>query len=165
MRGDDARISRCVLALNDLHHLEAIEEGKAAELDRLAKEIAHRDDPKLWPFCAMPSKARSSPCGKRKFSDATGPYTFEAGERVRVTLVNDTMMSHPIHLHGHFFRLTHGAGAGARKHTVTVLPGGKVSWDFTAEPGEWAFHCHMLYHMHAGMFQVFSVRPRPQVPS
>jgi CopA family copper-resistance protein len=96
----------------------------------------------------------------RKFSEATKPYAFEKGERVRVTLVNDTMMAHPIHLHGHFFELTHApVGFGPRKHTVIVLPGGKVSWDFTADPGDWAFHCHMLYHMHAGMFQVFSVRP------
>ncbi|MBW8815360.1 MAG: copper resistance system multicopper oxidase [Caulobacterales bacterium] len=95
-----------------------------------------------------------------KFSDASKPYAFEKGERVRVTLINDTMMAHPIHLHGHFFELTHApAGYGPRKHTVTVAPGGKVAWDFTAEPGDWAFHCHMLYHMHAGMFQVFSVRP------
>jgi FtsP/CotA-like multicopper oxidase with cupredoxin domain len=95
-----------------------------------------------------------------KFSETTKPYAFRKGERVRVTLINDSMMAHPIHLHGHFFELVHGpAGHRPRKHTVIVLPGGKVSWDFTAEPGDWAFHCHMLYHMHAGMFQVFSVRP------
>ncbi len=95
-----------------------------------------------------------------KFSETSKPYTFEKGERVRVTLINDTMMAHPIHLHGHFFELTHGpAGYSPRKHTVMVMPGGKASWDFTAEPGDWAFHCHMLYHMHAGMFQVFAVRP------
>lgn len=96
----------------------------------------------------------------QKFSETTKPYSFGKGERVRVTLVNDTMMAHPIHLHGHFFELTHApAGHGPRKHTVIVLPAGKVSWDFTADPGDWAFHCHMIYHMHAGMFQVFSVRP------
>ena len=95
----------------------------------------------------------------RKFSEGPPPYTFRNGERVRVTLVNDTMMAHPIHLHGHFFELTFGPrGYLPRKHTVIVLPGGKVSFDFTAETGDWAFHCHMLYHMHAGMFQVFSVR-------
>ena len=95
-----------------------------------------------------------------KFSEATKPYAFRKDERVRVTLINDTMMTHPIHLHGHFFELAHGpAGFHPRKHTVNVAPGGKVSWDFTAAPGDWAFHCHMLYHMHAGMFQVFSVRP------
>ena len=94
------------------------------------------------------------------FGRATRPYAFRAGERVRVTLINDTMMTHPIHLHGHFFELVSGpAGFRPRKHTVNVAPGGKVAWDFTAAPGDWAFHCHMLYHMHAGMFQVFSVRP------
>jgi FtsP/CotA-like multicopper oxidase with cupredoxin domain len=96
----------------------------------------------------------------RKFSEKPPPYTMRAGERVRVTLVNDTMMTHPIHLHGHFFELVHGpVGHMPRKHTVNVLPGGKVTFDVTGEPGDWAFHCHMLYHMHAGMFQVFAVRP------
>jgi FtsP/CotA-like multicopper oxidase with cupredoxin domain len=95
-----------------------------------------------------------------KLSDAPKPYAFRKGERVRVTLINDTMMAHPIHLHGHFFELAHGpAGFGPRKHTVIVAPGGRVAWDFTPVSGDWAFHCHMLYHMHAGMFQVFAVRP------
>ncbi|MBJ7413586.1 MAG: copper resistance system multicopper oxidase [Phenylobacterium sp.] len=95
----------------------------------------------------------------KKFSDKPDPYTLRTGERVRVTLVNDTMMTHPIHLHGHFFELVHGpVGHMPRKHTVNVLPGGKVTFDVTGEAGDWAFHCHMLYHMHAGMFQVFKVR-------
>ena len=94
-----------------------------------------------------------------KFSEGPPPYSFRAGERVRVTLINHSMMTHPIHLHGHFFELVHGpVGHLPRKHTVNVMPGGKVTWDFTAESGDWAFHCHMLYHMHAGMFQVFKVR-------
>jgi CopA family copper-resistance protein len=95
------------------------------------------------------------------FSEATKPYAFRNGERVRVTLINDTMMTHPIHLHGHFFELIHGpAGHLPRKHTVNVAPGGRVTFDLTADaPGDWAFHCHMLYHMHAGMFRVVSVRP------
>jgi CopA family copper-resistance protein len=94
-----------------------------------------------------------------KYSDGPPPYSFRNGERVRITLVNDTMMTHPIHLHGHFFELLHApVGHLPRKHTINVLPGGKVSYDFTAEEGDWAFHCHMLYHMHGGMFQVFKVR-------
>jgi CopA family copper-resistance protein len=101
-----------------------------------------------------------------RFSETTKPYTFEKGERVRINLINDTMMSHPIHLHGHFFELVHGPkGFHPRKHTVNVLPGGKVAFDFTAAPGDWAFHCHMLYHMHGGMFQVFSVRPLEGTPA
>lgn len=96
-----------------------------------------------------------------KFSELKKPIPFRTNERVRVTLVNDSMMAHPIHLHGHFFELVTGHGRHApRKHTVNVLPGGKVTFDVTADaPGDWAFHCHLLYHMHAGMFQVVSIRP------
>jgi CopA family copper-resistance protein len=96
-----------------------------------------------------------------KFSENTKPIPFRFNERVRVTLVNDTMMAHPIHLHGHFVELVNGHGDHQpRKHTVNVLPGGKLSFDLTAnEPGDWAMHCHMLLHMHAGMFRVVTVRP------
>lgn len=97
-----------------------------------------------------------------KLSEVKKPIPFLKDERVRVTLVNDTMMGHPIHLHGHFFELVTGHGEFApRKHTVQVPPGGKVTFDLTANAvGDWAFHCHMLYHMHAGMMQVVTVRPR-----
>ncbi len=95
-----------------------------------------------------------------KFSDGAQPLAFRHGERVRVNLINDTMMPHPIHLHGHFFDLiTTRDGPHPRKHTVNVLPGGKIAFDLTADaPGDWAFHCHMLLHMHAGMFRVVTVR-------
>ncbi|MFN3818422.1 copper resistance system multicopper oxidase [Blastomonas sp.] len=97
-----------------------------------------------------------------KFSQVKDPIAFIEGERVRVKLVNDTMMAHPIHLHGHFFELVTGHGDHApRKHTVNVQPGGTATFDFTADAlGDWAFHCHMLYHMHAGMMQTVTVRPR-----
>jgi FtsP/CotA-like multicopper oxidase with cupredoxin domain len=96
-----------------------------------------------------------------KMSDAPNPIPFRTGERVRVTLLNDTMMNHPIHIHGHFFDLVTGHGEFApRKHTVNVMPGSKVTWDLTADaPGDWAFHCHLLYHMMAGMMRVVSIRP------
>ena len=101
----------------------------------------------------------------RKFSAVTDdPIRFAYDERVRVKLVNDTMMAHPIHLHGHFFELVNGAGMMNQplKHTVVVQPGGTATFDVTAnEPGDWAFHCHLLYHMHAGMMQVVTVRPLP----
>jgi CopA family copper-resistance protein len=95
-----------------------------------------------------------------KMSDAMEPIPFINGERVRVNLINDTMMGHPIHLHGHFFELVTGHGDHApRKHTVLVAPGGKVTFDLTADvPGDWAFHCHLLYHMMAGMMRVVSIR-------
>ncbi len=97
-----------------------------------------------------------------KMSDHHAPIPFIEGERVRVNLINDSMMSHPIHLHGHFFELVTGHGDHApRKHTVIVQPGGKVTFDVTADAvGDWAFHCHLLYHMAAGMMRVVSVRPR-----
>jgi CopA family copper-resistance protein len=96
-----------------------------------------------------------------KMNAVTAPIPFRQGERVRVTLVNDTMMAHPIHLHGHFFELVTGHGDHApRKHTISVAPGGTATFDLTADAlGDWAFHCHLLYHMHAGMMQVVTVRP------
>jgi CopA family copper-resistance protein len=97
-----------------------------------------------------------------KMSDHMEPIPFLQNERVRVNLINDTMMGHPIHLHGHFFELVTGHGDHApRKHTVIVQPGGKVTFDLTADAvGDWAFHCHLLFHMEAGMMRVVSVRPR-----
>lgn len=95
-----------------------------------------------------------------KLSEPAEPIPFRHNERVRVTLINDTMMPHPIHLHGHFFELVTGHGAyGPRKHTVNVPPGGKMTFDVTADAiGDWAFHCHNLYHMTAGMMRVVTVR-------
>ncbi|MCB1797082.1 MAG: multicopper oxidase domain-containing protein, partial [Candidatus Competibacteraceae bacterium] len=101
------------------------------------------------------------------FNALTAPIPFRQDERVRITLINDTMMAHPIHLHGHFFELVNGDRDHnmfqPRKHTVIVQPGGSATFDLTAnEPGDWAFHCHLLYHMHAGMMQVVTVRPFPE---
>ena len=88
-----------------------------------------------------------------KYSEVTEPIRFVYGERLRLVLVNDTMMAHPIHLHGMFMELVNGNGDhNPRKHTVIVKPAERLALDITAdEPGHWAFHCHMLYHMKAGM--------------
>ena len=96
-----------------------------------------------------------------KLSENPEPYRFALNERVRLRLVNDTMMTHPMHLHGHFIELVNGHGNHQPlKHTVRVLPGGFVDLDLTADaPGDWAFHCHLLYHMHAGMMRIVKVRP------
>lgn len=101
-----------------------------------------------------------------KFTEQKEPIKLARNERVRFKLVNDTMMTHPIHLHGFFFDLVNGKGANQpRKHTVNVLPGGFVQFDVTADaPGDWAFHCHLLMHMHAGMFNVVTVRPLDDAP-
>ncbi len=87
-------------------------------------------------------------------SDAK-PLHFREGERLRVTLVNDTTMPHPMHLHGMWMELQTPSGAfQARKHTITVQPAQRISFAVTADaPGRWAFHCHLLYHMAAGMFR------------
>ncbi len=96
-----------------------------------------------------------------KFSEVKGPIIFHEGERLRLTMVNDTMMAHPIHLHGMFFDVVTGSDDAhkPRKHTIVAKPGEKLSIDITADAlGEWAFHCHLLYHMRAGMMRVVSVR-------
>ncbi|NVE94484.1 copper resistance system multicopper oxidase [Altererythrobacter lutimaris] len=102
----------------------------------------------------------------KKFTAVTDdPIRFGYDERVRVKLVNQTMMAHPIHLHGHFFEMVNGVDHMHQplKHTMVVQPGGTATFDLTAnEPGDWAFHCHLLYHMHAGMMQVVTVRPVPE---
>ena len=88
------------------------------------------------------------------------PIRFAWNERVRVKLVNNTMMAHPIHLHGMFFELVNGQSPAhqPRKNVVIVQPGASASFDLTAnEPGDWAFHCHLLYHMHGGMMQIVTV--------
>lgn len=87
------------------------------------------------------------------FSDAE-PLQLKYGERVRITLVNDTMMSHPMHLHGMWSELETGDPKYIpRKHTVIVQPGSKVSYLVTADAiGRWAYHCHLVYHM-PGMFR------------
>jgi FtsP/CotA-like multicopper oxidase with cupredoxin domain len=103
-----------------------------------------------------------------KYSDGAKPIPFRRDERVRVNLINDTMMNHPIHLHGHFVELVNGKPADRqpRKHTVNVMPGARLAFDLTANaPGDWAFHCHMLLHMHAGMFRVVTVRPLDGQPA
>lgn len=97
-----------------------------------------------------------------KFSEVKGPILFYKDERLRLTLVNDTMMPHPIHLHGMYFEVvTAEHNHKPRKHTIVVKPGEKLSVDVTADAvGNWAFHCHLLYHMHAGMMRVVSVVDR-----
>jgi CopA family copper-resistance protein len=94
-----------------------------------------------------------------KFSEVREPIDLAFDERVRLLFVNDTMMAHPIHLHGMYVELVNGNGAfSPRKHTVVVKPAERLAVDLTAnEPGPWAFHCHLLYHMHAGMMRVVRV--------
>jgi CopA family copper-resistance protein len=95
----------------------------------------------------------------KKFSEAKEPIHFRFGERLRLTFVNDTMMEHPLHLHGMWMHLENGSGDYLpRKHTVIVKPAERLSVAVTADaPGRWAFHCHLLLHMEAGMFPIVEV--------
>lgn len=98
--------------------------------------------------------------GKMYSAVSDVPIRFAWNERVRVKLVNNTMMAHPIHLHGMFFELVNGESPAhqPRKNIVIVQPGAAAQFDLTAnEPGDWAFHCHLLYHMHGGMMQTVTV--------
>ena len=100
-----------------------------------------------------------------KFSESGEQWKVRVGERVRMTMVNDTMMEHPMHLHGVFMELDNGAGLAhkPRKHTIIVKPAERLSYDFTFdEPGNFAFHCHIIYHMEMGMFRFLNVSGKPQ---
>jgi CopA family copper-resistance protein len=94
----------------------------------------------------------------RKFADAH-PLRFNYGERLRIVLVNDTMMTHPIHLHGMWSDLEDADGRFlVRKHTVDMPPGTRRSYRVRADAlGHWAYHCHLLYHMEAGMMRTVEV--------
>ncbi len=90
----------------------------------------------------------------QKFSNAE-PLELKLGERVRIIFINDSMMEHPMHLHGVWSELENGHGEfNPYKHTLTVKPAERLSFLVSADtPGRWAFHCHLLYHLKAGMFR------------
>ena len=94
-----------------------------------------------------------------KFSDAPDPILLTHGERIRLTIVNDTMMAHPMHMHGMFMELENGHGHECPLiHTINVKPAERVSLLITPmDAGSWAFHCHIMLHMEVGMFRVFKV--------
>jgi CopA family copper-resistance protein len=98
----------------------------------------------------------------RKFSDSE-PLQFHYGERLTLVLINDSMMLHPLHLHGMWGEVYTADGRfRVRKHTITVQPGQRLTYRVTADArGRWAYHCHLLYHMEAGMFREVIVAPEP----
>lgn len=95
----------------------------------------------------------------KTYSESSEPIAFHFGERLRLTFVNDTMMEHPMHLHGMWMHLENGSGTYLpRKHTIIVKPAERLTVSVTADAlGDWAFHCHMLIHMELGMFRVIRV--------
>jgi CopA family copper-resistance protein len=132
---------RRVLTYADLHTMggpiDTREPGREIEL-----HLTGNMERYMWSFDGV------------KFSDAA-PIHFNRGERLRIVLVNDTMMNHPIHLHGMWSELENAEGGfQVRKHTINVQPAQRISYAVTADaPGRWAYHCHMLYHMEAGMMR------------
>ncbi len=140
-----------VLVYADLRSLEPNPDTRAPERE-LELHLTGNMERYMWSFDG------------KKFSEVVDPIVFHEHERLRLTMVNDTMMPHPIHLHGMFFDVVNGhQNHKPRKHTIVVKPGEKLAIDITADAvGDWAFHCHLLYHMHAGMFRVVSVRSRAQ---
>ncbi len=95
-----------------------------------------------------------------RYSEAREPIELTEGERVRLVFINHTMMEHPIHLHGMWMELENGQTPMPRKHTISVKPAERLSVLVTADAvGDWAFHCHLLLHMKAGMMRTVRVRP------
>ncbi|HEX6834395.1 MAG TPA: copper resistance system multicopper oxidase [Rudaea sp.] len=132
---------RRVLTYADLHTLGGSLYGKAPDRE-IELHLTGNMERFVWSFDG------------EKFSDAK-PVHLRYGERVRIVLVNDTMMTHPIHLHGMWSEVETPQGEFlVRKHTVSVQPAQRVTYLVSADArGHWAYHCHLLYHMEAGMFR------------
>jgi CopA family copper-resistance protein len=132
---------RRVLTYADLHTIGGPIDKREPERD-ITLRLTGNMERYMWSFDGV------------KFSDAK-PIPFHSGERLRIVLINDTMMHHPIHLHGMWSEVENADGDfQVRKHTVNVQPAQQISYAVTANnPGRWAYHCHMLYHMEAGMFR------------
>ena len=135
-----------VLVYTDLKRLTMREDRREPERE-IELHITGNMESYMWSFDG------------KKYSEAKTPIAFRYGERLRLTFVNDTMMAHPLHLHGMWMELENGNGHFIpRKHTVSVKPSERVSVAITADaPGKWAFHCHLLLHMEMGMFRVIEV--------
>jgi len=135
-----------VLVYTDLKRLKMREDKREPERE-IELHITGNMERYMWSFDG------------KKYSEAKTPIPFRHGERLRFTFVNDTMMAHPLHLHGMWMELENGNGHFIpRKHTVSVKPAERVSVAITADaPGRWAFHCHLLLHMEMGMFRVIEV--------
>jgi CopA family copper-resistance protein len=132
---------RRVLAYADLHTLGGPIDHREAGRDVELHLTGHMER-YVWSF------------NGQKFSESE-PLRFNYGERLRLVLVNDSMMNHPIHLHGMWGEIESEKGEFlVRKHTITVQPGQRLAYGVTADAlGRWAYHCHLLYHMEAGMFR------------
>lgn len=132
---------RRVLTLADLHTTGGALDPRGAERE-IELHLTGNMERYIWSFDGV------------EFGDST-PVHFRYGERLRVILHNDTMMTHPMHLHGVWSELEAPNGNfQARLHTIPVQPAQRISFLVTADAlGRWAWHCHLLFHMHMGMFR------------
>jgi len=137
---------RKVLVYNDLKSLRPNRDKRDAQRE-VELHLTGNMERYMWSFDG------------KQFHEVDGPIEFEHNERLRLTLVNDTMMEHPIHLHGMWMELENGNGQyNPRQHTLLVQPAQRISALITPrDKGRWAFHCHILYHMERGMFRVVQV--------
>jgi CopA family copper-resistance protein len=142
---------RRVLTYADLHTLGGPIDHRQAARDIELHLTGHMER-FVWSFSGQ------------KFSESE-PLLFNYGERLRLVLVNDSMMNHPIHLHGMWGEVETQKGEFlVRKHTITVQPGQRLAYGVTADAlGRWAYHCHLLYHMEAGMFREVRVEHSSKV--
>jgi FtsP/CotA-like multicopper oxidase with cupredoxin domain len=140
---------RRVLVYSDLHSLDGAIDSRAPGRDIVLHLTGHMAR-FIWSFDGQ------------KFSEAK-PLRFNYGERLRLVLINDSMMNHPIHLHGMWGEVESPDGEVLfRKHTINVQPAQRLSYRVTADAlGRWAYHCHLLYHMEAGMFREVHVERGP----
>ena len=133
---------RRVLTLSDLHSAEGVFEDTREATREIELHLTGNMERYSWSIDGL------------EFGDST-PVAMRQGERIRVTLHNDTMMTHPMHLHGMWSDLQDTQGnLLVRRHTIPVQPAQRIS--FLATPndlGRWAWHCHLLFHMDAGMFR------------
>jgi len=137
---------RKVLVYRDLKSLHPNEDNRDAQRE-VELHLTGNMERYMWSFDG------------KQFHEVDGPIEFKHNERLRLTLVNDTMMEHPIHLHGMWMELENGNGEyNPRQHTLLVQPAQRISALITPrDKGRWAFHCHILYHMERGMFRVVQV--------
>jgi len=130
---------RRVLTYADLKSLDGVVDTKAPQREIILRLTGNMER-YMWSINGI------------KYADSK-PLQFHYGERLRITYINDTMMNHPMHLHGMWSDLETGDGRLVRKHTIVVQPASKISMQVTVDAkGEWAYHCHLLYHM-GGMFR------------
>ena len=143
---DDAGVNlrnngRRVLTYADLHSIGKAKREQREPTREIEMHLTGNMERYIWGFDGLTFKESK-------------PVRLAKDERVRISLVNDTMMTHPMHLHGMWSDLRAPNGDfQVRKHTIIVQPAQKISFDVTGEAGRWAWHCHLLYHMESGMFR------------